>query len=76
MFQGLIENDRNKVEKLVHQLLIICKNDLFVTPSDSGNMKRKYGYTRALYSAKHLLTSEADLQEFIDRSYKAKKNTQ
>lgn len=74
--KGFIEHDYNRITKLVNDILIIFKDDLFVTPSDSRKMKRKYGYSRAVFSAKHLLEHKEDLQEFVDRSFKATKSTQ
>src|SRR5690625_238980 len=76
VYQGYIENTREVIENLAYKMLAVFKDELFVTPSDSRKMRRKYGHSRALFSAEHLLKHPEDLQEFIDRSFKAMKTTQ
>lgn len=42
-----------------------------VTPSDSKEMKRKYGHSRIVVRASTLLENEILFQEYLERIFKA-----
>ena len=60
------------VEKILH----VFQDDIFVTPSDSKKMKKKYGYSRGVFTAKTLLSDPVIFEEFLERIINASSKTQ
>lgn len=62
--------------ELIREILEIFPNEIFVTPSDSNKMKKKYGYSRGVFRAKTLLSDPELFDEYFERIFKASKKTQ
>lgn len=77
-FVGFIRQGMDNLElmSIIKNILTVFTDDIFVTPSDSGKMKKKYGYSRGVFSANTLLSDPLIFEEFIERSSKASKKTQ
>ncbi len=76
VFKGYVDLASDGLVKLVKDILNVFIDDIFVTPSDSYGMKKKYGYSRGVFSAKTLLSDEDIFKEFFDRIKKASNKTQ
>ena len=76
IFTGYYDLETCKLNILIKEILKIFINDIFVTPSDSSGMKKKYGHSRAVFTAKTLLSNEELFNEYIDRIIKASDKTQ
>lgn len=76
IFKGFYSPDILPTENLVNNILKVFIDEIFVTPSDSYSMKKKYGFNRLCYSAKTLLANNDIFNEFVERSFKASSKTQ
>ena len=76
VYNGYYNSETEKLEGIVREILKIFKEAIFVTPSDSRNMMKKYGYSRGVFRAKTLLNDHVLFEEFLERIPKAKSNTQ
>jgi len=76
VFTGYIDGEKDDIYHIIERLSRIFINDIFVTPSDSGKMKKKYGYNRIAVSAETLLKDKMLFHEYVERIYKASEKTQ
>lgn len=78
IFKGHINSDLETpyLVTLIKEILEIFPNEIFVTPSDSYKMKKKYGYSRGVFRAKTLLSDPDLFEEYFERIFKASKKTQ
>lgn len=71
-----LDCDDNELRNLIARILSIFTGDIMVTPSDSGKMFKKYGYSRAVFHANSLLNSALMFDEYMERIIKATPKTQ
>jgi DNA repair exonuclease SbcCD nuclease subunit len=78
IFKGYLNLDIESpyLATLIKEILKIFPNEIFVTPSDSYKMKKKYGYSRGVFRAKTLLSDPELFDEYFERIFKASKKTQ
>lgn len=78
IFRGLVDHglDNFELSSVIKKILAVFPDDIFVTPSDPYKMKKKYGYSRGVFTAKTLLSDPAIFQEFLERIIKASSKTQ
>jgi len=76
VYRGFYDKENEDLEILVRKILEVFSCAIFVTPSDSKKMKKKYGYSRGVFKAKTLLSNQLLFDEFIDRIPKATNKTQ
>lgn len=71
VFKGFYSPALLPTEQLVRSVLKLFEEDIFITPSDSNNMRKKYGYNRVSFTSKTLLKNEDIFNEFVERTFKA-----
>lgn len=76
VFKSQIDIDDNKLNLLIEEILKVFIDEIVVTPSDPLMMKRKYGYSRAVFNARTLLNDTVLFNEYMDRIFKASSKTQ
>lgn len=78
VFKGQLNSDIEStyLSTLIREILEIFPNEIFVTPSDSYKMKKKYEYSRGVFRAKTLLSDPELFDEYFERIFKAAKKTQ
>ena len=76
VFKAYFSTKELPIEKITRYILNIFIDDIFVTPSDSINMKKKYGYSRASFTSRTLLNDKNIFNEYLDRILKATDKTQ
>mgnify|MGYP000922542807 FL=1 len=78
IFEGHLDSDIESpyLATLIREILEIFPNEIFVTPSDSYKMKKKYGYSRGVFRAKTILSDPEIFDEYFKRIFKASNKTQ
>jgi len=78
IFKGILDQEMDYLELgvIIEKILHVFQDDIFVTPSDSQKMKKKYGYSRGVFTAKTLLSDPVIFEEFLERIIKASSKTQ
>lgn len=78
IFKGHLDSDVESpyLATLIREILKIFPNEIFVTPSDSYKMKKKYGYSRGVFRAKTILSDPEIFDEYFERIFKASNKTQ
>jgi len=76
VYKGYYNPESENLEKLTRKILEVFNNSIFVTPSDSNSLKKKYGYSRGVFTAKSLLENQILFEEFMERIPKATVKTQ
>ena len=77
-FRGVYSNFllRTEVPGIISDILRMFDEDIFVTPSDGVNMRRKYGTSRVAMRGATIVNHEKVRTEYLERSFKARANTQ
>ena len=76
IFEGYYNFESINFQNDIKAIIELFKGNIMVTPSDSKDMKRKYGYNRIVVRASTLLENKVLFEEYLERIFKARPKTQ